>query len=361
MRAVAALCVFVFHAGVGAGLSKRVMPPIVIGGMTVDGVPSPVGFLSSGVNLFFVLSGFLMVLQGRRGALAAGARVFWRRRAARLLPSYWTALIVAMALAPAASRADLRPAFWLHLFVLHGFDRSAFIAVNAPMWSLATEWQFYLLFPFAFRWLDRVGYRRFFWGAALLALALRTTIFLVPWPPVNAGTMPWVSLVGYQLPGRLLEFALGMTLAEFWLATPAAELARRGRAVAVLACVPMIVVRLARVEILTDPLLGVFYVGVVAWWLGRPLRAGAARSWWHRVGTSFGRQSYSFFLLHVPLLGAFAPLIAMGNGLWTRFALALATFPLAWLAAALMYRVVEQPACRWLRGDSPATGALRGV
>ena len=356
MRAVAALFVFVFHAGVAAGFAKRVLPPIVIGGLTVAGVPSPVGFLSSGVNLFF-----LMVLQGRRVAAAAGARVFWRRRAARLLPSYWTALVVAMAIAPAAARADLWPAFWLHTFVLHGFDRSAFIALNAPTWSLATEWQFYLVFPFAFRWLDRVGYRRFFWGAVLLALVLRTTIFLVPWPPVNAGTLPWASLVSYQLPGRLLEFALGMTLAEFWLETPAAGLARLGRTVVMLACVPMAVVRLARVEILTDPFLGVFYAGAVAWWLGRSPHEGAARSWWHRVGTSFGRQSYSFFLLHVPLFGAFAPLIAMGDGPWTRFALALAMFPAAWLSAALLYRIVEQPACRWLRGDSPATGALREV
>src|SRR5690606_28217928 len=75
LRGVAVLAVLLFHAG------------------WIDG-----GWL--GVSTFFTLSGFLIttiLLEGRRRDPAAPLRRFWARRARRLLPAAWLALVGVLA------------------------------------------------------------------------------------------------------------------------------------------------------------------------------------------------------------------------------------------------------------------------
>jgi peptidoglycan/LPS O-acetylase OafA/YrhL len=97
VRAVAALMVVVAHAvafsvpGPGANLPLWAR--------------DAVAFLSNGIWLFFVLSGYLIsgpfiraLAAGRSQPLAGSYAV---RRAARILPAYWAALVVVLALATA--------------------------------------------------------------------------------------------------------------------------------------------------------------------------------------------------------------------------------------------------------------------
>jgi peptidoglycan/LPS O-acetylase OafA/YrhL len=110
---------------------------------------------SLGVNVFFVLSGFLIggiILDEHRdpGFVAS----FYRRRTARILPIYF--MVVAAAFAAQAASAGqpwsdrLLPA-WIYFtfttnFALAEYGQTGFM-LN-PTWSLAVEEQFYLAMPF---------------------------------------------------------------------------------------------------------------------------------------------------------------------------------------------------------------------
>ena len=107
---------------------------------------------TSGVNLFFVLSGFLLFLPYAKALLFAGrrplARSFYVRRALRIMPGYYISLFALILL---TAPQYLQPANLgkLGLFVTFLMDssRSTFRLLNGPYWTLAVEWQFYMLFP----------------------------------------------------------------------------------------------------------------------------------------------------------------------------------------------------------------------
>ncbi|MBB2990950.1 peptidoglycan/LPS O-acetylase OafA/YrhL [Mycolicibacterium iranicum] len=171
MRAVAVALVLADHGGV-PGLSG--------------------GFL--GVDVFFVLSGFLITSLlldeiGRTGRI--GLKSFWIRRARRLLPALLVMTLAVVALrglfseeSTASLRDDAVAAFfWMSnwLFVSQNTDYFAQGAPPSPLqhtWSLAVEEQYYVLWPVliavALAGLGALAYRR---GVALSQRAVRTTVF----------------------------------------------------------------------------------------------------------------------------------------------------------------------------------------
>lgn len=106
----------------------------------------------SGVSLFFVLSGFLLFLPYAKALLFAGrwplARSFYVRRALRIWPGYYLSLFALVLL---SARQYLQPANLskLGLFVVFYMDsiRPTFRQLNGPYWTLAVEWQFYMIMP----------------------------------------------------------------------------------------------------------------------------------------------------------------------------------------------------------------------
>lgn len=140
IRAIAAMLVFVAHAG----LEDRV----------------PGGF---GVTIFFFLSGYLITTLLRTEYAATGRinlKNFYIRRVYRIWPPMYIALAVA-ALPPYASEpsvtagAALAQAFhWTNYYIIFfGYDH--IIPATGPMWSLAVEEHFYLLYPIALMFLLR--------------------------------------------------------------------------------------------------------------------------------------------------------------------------------------------------------------
>jgi peptidoglycan/LPS O-acetylase OafA/YrhL len=122
----------------------------------------PGGFL--GVDVFFVLSGFLItsLLLVEFGAdEAVSVRAFWTRRVRRLLPAALAVIIACVVLArflePATSRTALRTQSLASLFyvsnwsaILNGNSYESRFGHDLPLahfWSLAVEEQFYILFP----------------------------------------------------------------------------------------------------------------------------------------------------------------------------------------------------------------------
>jgi len=184
-------------------------------------ITRPLFFLSYGwigVQLFFVLSGFVLYLPFARGratmASAADWRNFYRHRAARLLPLYYLVALLCLALNQVPPVHDLRLPLELvsiagafFAFSPHGFEPH----LNPPLWSLGVEIWFSVLFPpmiLAFR---RWGAARTILYATLLSLASRTLgLTLVPGQTIRPLAM--------GLTANLEIFAVGMALAQAYVA-----------------------------------------------------------------------------------------------------------------------------------------------
>lgn len=161
--------------------------------------PGVWGFASTGVDLFFVLSGYVFAPYFLGKPLPVLPHLV--RRFFRLYPLYIVALLAYAALKvgdPAAWRH-----FGTHLFMLHTLSSPevAFF-YNAAFWSLPPEVEFYLVLPLI-GW--ALGRRQFFWLVAA-ALALRLLLAATA-DPAQGATARVVATV--HLPGLLIEFCLG--------------------------------------------------------------------------------------------------------------------------------------------------------
>jgi peptidoglycan/LPS O-acetylase OafA/YrhL len=353
LRGLAALGVFVFHLQFFAQFpAKRTLPPVTVLGRTFTHVPNVLSLGASGVSLFFVISGFVLALQQWRsagGMEALSIGIYARNRVARIVPAYWFALLISVVQTGIAGMPRRWPTpsdVVMHMFFLHGFSGKTFLSINGALWSMATETQFYIVFP-----LLLVVYAR--WGGARLVLVtglfnavFRIIMSLLPGAEATfGGSITLEALVGMQLPGRLWEFVLGMYLADL--------MRNRGHAPRLsfgwflLGVGPLaLVVRGVGPQPLAEMALGLAYFGLLGW----VLRAasgpdGAAML----MLAAFGRSSYSFFLLHWPVLEMTRHL-HFESGPYARFLiLLLITLPTTVTASALTYRFVELPIWNRLR------------
>lgn len=200
VRAIAILAVLVFH----------VSPAALRGGFT-------------GVDVFFVLSGFLItsiILHDiREGSFSLAE--FYKRRVQRLMPNIVATVLVTLVLwrvflPPTAVVQAARHAIWTLLNLSNVFIWRTFggywgdSAASAPLlhtWSLAVEEQFYLLFPGSLVLLARFQRRRVFWW---LVAAGVSSLALCIW-----GTSAHPVPTFYLLPTRVWELLLGAAMAAW--------------------------------------------------------------------------------------------------------------------------------------------------
>jgi peptidoglycan/LPS O-acetylase OafA/YrhL len=145
VRACAIIFVIIFHINrsTGDALWDWHANPLATSVSTAGG---------TGVTLFFVLSGFLLFMPYAKSLLTAArwplARTFYLRRALRIVPGYYVSLLILILL---TQRDYLLPANWpkLGLFVTFLMDSSALTwrQIDGPYWTLAVEWQFYMILP----------------------------------------------------------------------------------------------------------------------------------------------------------------------------------------------------------------------
>jgi len=205
IRALAVVAVLAFHAGIGW-----------FGG----------GLL--GVDLFFVLSGFLitsLLVSEFRSSGTIRFTTFYARRARRLLPALVVTMLMvaafALLVADPGSRANIRGdafatmgyvANWRYIIT----DQNYFVHFGAPSpllhtWSLAVEEQFYLIWPaLALFVLRRRGTNALFVTAVLLAVASAIEGYVL----LHTGASTTRMYYGTDL--RVQEVMVGAALAAWW-------------------------------------------------------------------------------------------------------------------------------------------------
>ncbi len=265
-------------------------------------------FGRTGVDLFFVLSGFLItgILLDRKRAPSGFLRSFYIRRGLRIVPSYlllvgifW--LLVGLGMRNEAFNADT--AWWHHLTFTQNWwmavhDRWGPAAISVT-WSVAIEEQFYLVFPL---FVLLTPYRRMpllIAGVAAGSIAFRA----IAWFWMESAFTMYVHTLS-----RLDGLAAGAAIAwvcrhanyEAWMARHRLTLRRTLLALAWL--LPVFLIALRANLPLTMAAWGHTYLtalyALLLLWIVDGLRTGGVRLLRQSWLGSLGAVSYTVYLFH---------------------------------------------------------------
>ena len=265
-----------------------------------------------GVDLFFVLSGYLIttILLATKDS-PCFFRNFYARRVLRIFPLYFSALFVVFLVAlPVAERlhlahkVPLSEQFWYWLYLSNWRNASGHILYYlSHFWTLAVEEQFYLVWPFIVFFLSRRSLLKVSAGAILICLAGRSALC---W---NAA---WTEFLHRGTIFRMDDLAWGALLA---LAVGDPQLSLQLQRWGKVAVTPAIIVLgsiliLIGPSALSRPMMSVGYTALgltaacLVWiasrrsshpgWSGRILNFRPLRS--------FGTYSYGIYVLHYPIV-----------------------------------------------------------
>ncbi|MBX3314662.1 MAG: acyltransferase [Actinobacteria bacterium] len=326
------------------------------------------GFL--GVDLFFVLSGFLVTglcLGERRRTGGIGLRRFWGRRIRRLVPAQLALLSVVVIFTFLFHRPELYELRGQVIAALTATTNWFLIATSTPyfdaigrppvlrhLWSLAIEMQFYLFWPPVLLVLLRRGRGRSlrFLVGFMVAGALVSSLLLWRW---GAG-VPDPSDAYYSTFSRLTGLLLGGALAVVWRPRQlgGAPIAERGREVDRAALSALVVV-VAFFVFATDTGAWMYRLGFLVFAVASVVLVAATshptakiagpRAFGHPVLAAIGERSYGIYLWHWPIYAYTRPGVDVSWGQTTTFVVRIV---LTAVVSELCYRFVELP---WHRGE----------
>lgn len=310
-------------------------------------------FAFTGVDVFFVLSGFVFAPHwfGEK-KMPLGAYAL--RRLLRIYPAYLAALTVYAGLAWHGEK----PLLYLpeHLLMAHLQSREMAFYYNPAFWSLPSELSFYALLPLA-AWL--VGQQRALWWPVFFGIAVLMRLLLLA--PADGVGQNWAYLALHHLPGLLIEFLLGVWA---WQRLQGASRSFDWRWVAcgllICSCASWLygwIQGLPGRSSWFNGQLGLWMAVGFACVLTGSAHWRPASGWLTHAGLWSGRLSYGTYLLHSAWL---PPMLAVRTQLVANWALpsdsmlatsaALAVGGMGMLASALaLHRWIEEPARRWGR------------
>lgn len=333
-----------------------------------------------GVDLFFVLSGFVIAWTyldqlGPRLRLREAGGFVWAR-AARMWPAYvvvlhlfgvWLVARLVFGSTTDVVYQSVQPSFtvgaWLEqLFGVQMWDEQYLDGASwvGPTWSISAEWLAYLLFPLLALGFFRLRNLPFAVLAAgsLLCTAPMAAAFLV----VGSPYYPYSWLV--RVLGGFSAGVLAMLAVRRLRTTERTRSAASTTATFTVAAVPFVLLAGSVVGG------GLHGLAVVAFPILVGALALADRGPVHHLLTRGpmvhgGRISYALYLVHIPMFEIFWFLSDSGvlpRGGETGHLIALTVFVGTLPVAHLLYSLVERPARRWMRGRTrPAPEAVEAV
>jgi peptidoglycan/LPS O-acetylase OafA/YrhL len=312
-----------------------------------------------GVDLFFVLSGFLI---GRQAWRCDSLARFWFKRVTRILPAYWACLVVvAIAITSAGRWPSTRRDFLAHVVMLQDYTGSVFVPA---FWSLGAEEKFYLLAPLFVLLVARCR-RTWTQACVLAALWLCPVLIRAIAAAPREGTVSYLDYFArYRSPFHLTceSLVLGFTIA--WISLNSGHLQvfqhrlRRelmfwgGAAVVLWWLLPSEI--LGRIDTLTIVIApAVIGLGFGAMVLAVVSGSGSFSPWlgwrgWKPIATG----SYTLYLTHMLAIPVAQVLAEAASGTGASLTAQWLAF-LPWylgvsvFAAFALHRLVEKPVLDW--------------
>ena len=318
----------------------------------------------TGVNCFFVLSGFILVYTYAGPPL--NIRRFWQARFARIYPAYVVSLLAS---APffffavrtlnlpffAWSKQHLVTACVLTVGLLQSWVPNAALTWNSVCWSLSVEAFFYAVFPLLILCsADTKPSKLLLWivGSSLASLSF-SLLYVLLHPDgiakINSGetTLLWKNVLSFNPLVRLPEFLVGVFAGRLFLARNGNRKLATPLVMTGLAIVGTITVLVGKIPspFISAGFLSMAFAAIIYGLALRPLWSRLLEARWLVL---LGDASYSLYLLHsIVITRAFDRLSYLP--VWLRVCGALAA---AMAASLLSYLVVEEPARRILRPRS---------
>jgi peptidoglycan/LPS O-acetylase OafA/YrhL len=298
------------------------------------------------VALFIVVSGFSLTLAPLRNGdrLPGGFSTYIRRRAFRILPPYWVALVVSCLVIETFTGRFTGQVVTVKSIVVHSLllqDVIGSPSPNGAFWSVAVEWQIYFLFPLLLLLWRQIG------GPAMVVL---TTIIVVASYLAGTNFRSFEKIL-HLTPQFLALFAFGVAAAHVlvikgrFYAVPwtSIGLALTGTTVLVLYWwePEQVEAHFFWVDLLAGVATATLFAGCAQHPEGRVARLLSTR-----FARWLGQSSYSLYLIHLPVLGLvyWGLVVRLSDHNDTRFLLLLVLgTPTAVLVSRLFWRVFERP------------------
>jgi exopolysaccharide production protein ExoZ len=314
-------------------------------------LPTVVRYGDLGVDIFFVLSGFVMVAIAGRGV---GPLNFLWRRLVRIYPTYWLATAIMIALAVAVpglvhEQLDKIP-LWRSFLLIAASPEQPIVSVG---WTLVHEMYFYVVF------------------AAFIALRIPILIGVLIWTvlivvttaawPDYVATSPILSMATSPL---TFEFMMGLIIGLLWLQTqtPGVLLASVAGVAALLTSM------IVNYRFLSHPpTLFSDSIAVRVLLFGAPIAlivyalvAYERHHLWRpqKLLVAVGDWSYSIYLFHFMVLSALGRVVLQlfgDHGRVGSIVLFVGGFLLVNLVGAALYILFERPTLEWFHRLGPAT------
>lgn len=317
-----------------------------------------------GVDVFFVISGFLITAHLMRELTATGTvrlGQFWARRARRLLPASLLVLLFCalVAMSPYLTPTSALPNEVREILASTFYVENWYLALNSAdylnqagdpatvqhYWSLSLEEQFYVMWPLIMLLAAWIGVR-FFGGArrravliTLGAVSVASFAFCVVFTLTDPAPAYFVTF------GRMWQFGVGAMIALI----PALRI-RNAAASFLLGWAGILVLAVVIFRFDGQTPFPGYMAAIPTLAAAAVLAASNTERWWYptrvlgiRPARFVGDISYSLYLWHWPLI-IIAPSVPFwGLTIYHRLALLGLCFVLAWLTK----RFVEDPARRW--------------
>jgi peptidoglycan/LPS O-acetylase OafA/YrhL len=288
------------------------------------------GYLA--VTTFFVLSGFVLA-RNYAGKNWNGRSLlrYGMGRLARVYPVYALSLLMVAPFIAADRGPGKAPLVAAHGLLIQGWMGSLPVNWNTPAWSLSCEMFFYLLFPVAAVWMQNAGWRK-----VVAVAALTCCLTHVMWGlGIPDAIKPLIHMADFLM-GIAAACAYDLLMRApsrpggAWLYAPGMALG------AALIAYPAVLPGPIDLNSALRPLNAILLIGLAlgGGWAARVLSS--------RVAVYLGKSSYAMYILHVPLLWWYSR--------WTHQFSGLLFIASVIACSAVVYRFLEEPANRYLRG-----------
>lgn len=267
------------------------------------------------VGLFIVLSGFCLMLPVVKGdgTLRGGAWNFFKKRARRILPTYYLALAVCLLLiwtfmgqktgtawdiALPVTTKDIV----MHLLMLQDISAGTGGKIDYSLWTVSVEWRIYFVFPLLVLGWQRFGALKTTFAAVVIGYLLLVLLRPTPIYTMTDGVTPeYLGLFAMGMLGAGITFSRSGVLAQVRHRTPW---------ILVVLATTALLVFLSHAKLLHGKVLQVsmldFFVGIwamsllVASGYKAETRLHHALSW--KPLAFVGTFAYSIYVIHAPLL-----------------------------------------------------------